>query len=290
MNFCLNVHKNANDLRLMSCCYKTVVLPEIQSGSAMNPGKINPVVPEMLVQVVYYMEGNDLTISRSVAGGDMEFNTNMPIIFACLFENLNFIRRAIRTLREKCLEGLQVNGIEDIMSLETGILAMLQPKLGYKTCREIVDYAGKENKTIISVLLEHEYVTKEELEKLYTSLVVNAQSGVDFEWLIMDDGSTDNTLKNVRKYKSDHPEINIRIIHNKINHGLGHAKNVGYANARGDYINQLDSDDFLYTEEYEKAMAQLDGTDMVYISLRINSGAVWQLRKESNYLFGQVLS
>ena len=82
------------------------------------------------------------------------------------FENLNFIRRAIRTLREKCLEGLQVNGIEDIMSLETGILAMLQPKLGYKTCREIVDYAGKENKTIISVLLEHEYVTKEELEKL----------------------------------------------------------------------------------------------------------------------------
>lgn len=166
MNFCLNVHKNANDLRLMSCCYKTVVLPEIQSGSAMNPGKINPVVPEMLVQVVYYMEGNDLTISRSVAGGDMEFNTNMPIIFACLFENLNFIRRAIRTLREKCLEGLQVNGIEDIMSLETGILAMLQPKLGYKTCREIVDYAGKENKTIISVLLEHEYVTKEELEKL----------------------------------------------------------------------------------------------------------------------------
>lgn len=166
MNFALNVHKNANDLRLMSCCYKTVVLPEIQSGSVMNPGKINPVVPEMLVQVVYYMEGNDLTISRSVAAGDMEFNTNMPIIFACLFENLNFIRRAIRTLREKCLEGLEVNGVEDIMSLESGILTFLQPKLGYKACREIVDFAGKENKTIINVLLEHKYVTKEELEQL----------------------------------------------------------------------------------------------------------------------------
>ena len=166
MGFALNVHKNANDLRLMSCCYKTVILPEIQSGSAMNPGKINPVVPEMLVQVVYYMEGNDLTISRSVAGGDMEFNTNMPIIFACLFENLKFIRRAITTLREKCLEGLQVVGVENIMSLESGILALLQPKLGYKTCREIVQYAGKENKTIISILLEHGYVTKEELESL----------------------------------------------------------------------------------------------------------------------------
>ena len=166
MNFALNVHKNANDLRLMSCCYKTVVLPEIQSGSAMSPGKINPVVPEMLVQVVYYMEGNDLTISRSVAGGDMEFNTNMPIIFACLFENLNFIRRAIRTLREKCLEGLEVKGVEDIMSLESGILALLQPKLGYTACREIVQYAGKENKSIIDILLEHGYVQKEELESL----------------------------------------------------------------------------------------------------------------------------
>ena len=166
MNFALNVHKNANDLRLMSCCYKTVILPEIQSGSAMSPGKINPVVPEMLVQVVYYMEGNDLTISRSVAGGDMEFNTNMPIIFACLFENLNFIRRAIRTLREKCLEGLEVKGVEDIMSLESGILALLQPKLGYQKCREIVQYAGEENNSIINVLLEHGFVTKEELESL----------------------------------------------------------------------------------------------------------------------------
>lgn len=166
MNFALNVHKNANDLRLMSCCYKTVVLPEIQSGSAMNPGKINPVVPEMLVQVVYYMEGNDLTISRSVAGGDMEFNTNMPIIFACLFENLKFIRRAITTLREKCLEGLEVRGVEDIMSLESGILTLLQPQLGYATCREIVQHAAMENKTIINILLEHNYITKEQLEDL----------------------------------------------------------------------------------------------------------------------------
>jgi aspartate ammonia-lyase len=103
---------------------------------------------------------------RSVAAGDMEFNTNMPIIFACLFENLKFIRRAIQTLREKCLEGLVVKGVEDIMSLESGILALLQPKLGYATCREIAQYAAKENHSIINILIEHGYVTKEELEKL----------------------------------------------------------------------------------------------------------------------------
>lgn len=166
INFALNIHKNANDLRLMSCCYNSVSLPEIIAGSVMNPGKVNPVIPEMLVQVVYYVEGNDLTISRSVAAGDMEFNTNMPIIFACLFENLNFVRRAIRTLREECLDGLEVNGVKDIMSLESGILALLQPKWGYKKCREIVDFAGKENKTIIAVLLDHNYITLEELNKL----------------------------------------------------------------------------------------------------------------------------
>ena len=166
INFALNIHKNANDLRLMSCCYNSVSLPEIIAGSVMNPGKVNPVIPEMLVQVVYYVEGNDLTISRSVAAGDMEFNTNMPIIFACLFENLNFVRRAIRTLREECLDGLEVNGVKDIMSLESGILALLQPKWGYEKCREIVDFAGKENKTIIAVLLDHKYMTLEELNKL----------------------------------------------------------------------------------------------------------------------------
>lgn len=166
VNFALNVHKNANDLRLMSCCYHNVILPDIQAGSAMTPGKINPVVPEMLVQVAYYMEGNDLTISRSVAAGDMEFNTNMPIIFACLFENLNFIRRAIRTLREKCLEGLEVRGVEDIYSLESGILTLLQPKLGYDKCQEIVEIAGKENNSIIGVVLEKKYVTEEELKNL----------------------------------------------------------------------------------------------------------------------------
>ncbi len=166
MNFAINVNKNANDLRLMSCCYKNVILPEVQSGSAMNPGKINPVVPEMVIQVVYYMEGNDLTISRAAASGEMEFNTNMPIIFACLFENLNFIRRSIRTLREKCLEGLEVIGVSDIMSLESGILTFLQPKLGYQVCQEIVRIAGKENQTIIHVLLEHNYITEDELKNI----------------------------------------------------------------------------------------------------------------------------
>ena len=104
--FALNVNKMANDLRLMATVYKSVILPNVQPGSTTNPGKDNPVIPEMVQQVVYYMEGNDLTISRGVSAGEMELNVNLPIILACLFENLNFIRRAIRTLLVKTLEGL----------------------------------------------------------------------------------------------------------------------------------------------------------------------------------------
>lgn len=163
MNFALNLYKNANDLRLMASCFKTVILPNIQSGSALNLGRSAPVVPEMVIQVVLYTEGNDLTISHACAMGELEFNTNMPIIFACLFENLNFVRRAIRTLREKCLEEMQVVGVKDIMSLESGILASLQTKIGYKTCQEVVNIAGKENKSIMQVLLENNYISKDDL-------------------------------------------------------------------------------------------------------------------------------
>ncbi len=163
--FTLNLQKNVNDLKYMSCCFKTVDLPEVQPGSPVNPGKINPVVLEMVTQVVYYMEGNDLTISRCVEAGEMEFNVNIPIILACLFENLNFVRRAIATLREKCLEGLIIKPNNELGALENYILTLLEPKLGYKICAEVNHIAINENKKITDVLLERGYITKEELSK-----------------------------------------------------------------------------------------------------------------------------
>ena len=103
----------------------------------------------------------------------------------------------------------------------------------------------------------------------------------DIEILVIDDCSTDNTLKNVEKYKEEHKEKDIRIIHLEENKGLGNAKNVGYENAKGIYVNQLDSDDYLYTDEYNKVIDMLDGTDMVYMDLKKNDGDIFRLTPES---------
>ena len=107
----------------------------------------------------------------------------------------------------------------------------------------------------------------------------------DLEILVIDDGSTDDTVKVVQKYAEAHPERIIRIISLPENKGLGNAKNVGYDNAQGEYINQLDSDDYFYTEEYQKVLEQLDGTDMVYMDLQIDNGDVWVVREETKHLW-----
>ncbi len=164
--FTLNLQKNVNDLRLWTCCYKRASLPEIQPGSSVNPGKINPVVLEMVSQVVYYMEGNDLTISRATQAGEMEFNVNIPIVLACLFENLNFIRRCIRTLREKCLEGLVVYGSSNEELFESKLLTYLQGKVGYEKSTEINHMAIIDNKKISEIVLENNYLDESEIQNL----------------------------------------------------------------------------------------------------------------------------
>ena len=107
----------------------------------------------------------------------------------------------------------------------------------------------------------------------------------DLEVLIVDDGSTDNTYEVCQKYAEDHKDLMVRIIRLEKNKGLGNAKNVGYDNAHGDYINQLDADDYLYTNDFEKVMALLDGTDVVYQNLRIDSGDMWAVNEETKHLW-----
>lgn len=112
-------------------------------------------------------------------------------------------------------------------------------------------------------------------------LVIRALDSIprrdDIEVVVVDDASTDNTLKNVLEYVDAHPDMKIRVFQNAENKGLGYTKNVGYDNALGEYVHQLDSDDYLYTDEYSRAIDMIDGEDMVFINLVINSGAVFTL-------------
>lgn len=118
-------------------------------------------------------------------------------------------------------------------------------------------------------------------------LVIRALDSIphrdDIEVVVVDDASTDNTLKNVLEYVDKHPNMHIRVYQNPVNKGLGYTKNVGYDNALGEYVHQLDSDDYLYTDEYSRAIDMIDGEDMVFINLVINSGAVFTLEWNSKH-------
>lgn len=166
--FALNINKHATDLRLMDTAFNSIILPKVQPGSTIDPGKINPVIPEMVNQVVLYMQGNDITICNAVANGDMELNVNLPIILACLFENINFIRRAIRTLRERAIEGLAVVEKKDKIIESDSIITALLPILGYDVCSEVTRKAQEEQKSVIDVVLEMELLTKEKVKEIFT--------------------------------------------------------------------------------------------------------------------------
>ena len=118
-------------------------------------------------------------------------------------------------------------------------------------------------------------------------LVIRALDSIprrdDIEVVVVDDASTDNTYANVVAYAESHPELKMRIYRNDENRGLGYTKNVGYDKALGEYVHQLDSDDYLYAEEYSKAIDMIDGEDMVFINLVINSGAVFALEWNSKH-------
>ena len=119
------------------------------------------------------------------------------------------------------------------------------------------------------------YNGEEFIEKALKSIPVRD----DIEIIIIDDGSTDNTGKIVKDMCKGRD--NIKIITLCANKGLGNAKNVGYDNAKGEYINQLDCDDFLYTQDYEKVMAELDGTDIVFMDLERNDNSILRFREDT---------
>ena len=164
--FALNVQKSANDFRLMETLLKTIHLPRVQPGSTINPGKNNPVIPEMVNQVVFYMEGNDLTISRAVSAGELEYNVNLPIILACLFENLNFIRRAIRTLREKAIEEMVVFESTKEITRSNALITAFLPTLGYDLCSEITNISSQTGKSIVEIIIERNILSEDQIKAL----------------------------------------------------------------------------------------------------------------------------
>lgn len=160
-----NLIKIANDLRLMSS-YGEIKLPPVQAGSSIMPGKVNPVIAEMVAQVGLKILGNDVIISHASALGQLELNQNMPLIAFTLLESLNLLIKTNSIFAKKCIDGIKANEekLKNRLQSSTAILTALLPKLGYEKLSEISKELKGKNITVKEYVLENSLMTEDEFE------------------------------------------------------------------------------------------------------------------------------
>ena len=168
----VNLSNMCNDLRLLSSGPKTGIgeinLPAKQNGSSIMPGKINPVIPEVVSQVAFNVIGNDLTITMAAEAGQLELNAFEPILFYNLFESLETLSHAISTLVDNCIIGITANEDHCLELLEesVGIATALCPYIGYKKSAEIAKSSLKTGIPIRKLVLKNSILTKEKLDSI----------------------------------------------------------------------------------------------------------------------------
>ena len=166
----VNLSKTCNDLRLMASGmlsgFGEINLPKVQPGSSIMPGKVNPVIPEVVNQVAFYMIGFDTTITKAVEAGQLELNVFEPVILASLFDGLNTIRHAVKTYRENAIDGITANKDHcvDVTSHSTGVVTALSPHIGYEQAASIAQEAMSSNKTVRQIVLERGLLLEDELD------------------------------------------------------------------------------------------------------------------------------
>lgn len=166
--------KISNDLRLLSSGPRTglneINLPPRQPGSSIMPGKVNPVIPEVMNQVAFDVIGNDISITMAAEAGQLELNAMEPVIAYKLFSSMKHLRNALKTLRINCIDGITANKerCRKMVTDSIGIVTVLNPVLGYEACSKIARTALNTGKSVEEIVLDMNLLSKDELEKLLT--------------------------------------------------------------------------------------------------------------------------
>ena len=168
----VNLSKMCNDLRLLSSGPKTGIgeinLPARQNGSSIMPGKINPVIPEVVSQVAFNIIGHDYTITMAAEAGQLELNAFEPVIFYTLFESIETLGHAAQTLTDNCILGITANEkhCKDLVNASAGIATALCPSIGYATSAALAKESLKTNVPVRTLAVTKGYVTEAEADKL----------------------------------------------------------------------------------------------------------------------------
>lgn len=168
----VKLSKICNDLRLLSsgprAGFNEINLPEVQPGSSIMPGKVNPVIPEVVNQVCFKVIGNDLTVTFASEAGQLELNAMEPIMVQCILESIRFLSNAIDTLRAKCIDGITANAdvCYEMVKNSIGIVTALNPVIGYKNSSKVAKEALVTGRSVYDIVLEKGLLTREELDKM----------------------------------------------------------------------------------------------------------------------------
>ncbi len=171
----IKISKICSDLRLLSSGPRTglfeISLPPMQPGSSIMPGKVNPVIPEVVNQTAYYVIGADLTITMAAEAGQLQLNVMEPVIAFSLFTSISYMTNACYTLREKCVLGITANSArtQQMVMNSIGIVTLLNPIIGYETAAATAKEALQTGKSVHDIVVkERGYITQEKWDELYS--------------------------------------------------------------------------------------------------------------------------
>ena len=164
--------KMSNDLRLMSsgprAGFGEINLPAKHNGSSIMPGKVNPVIPEVVNQVAFNIIGNDMTITMAAEAGQLELNAFEPIIFYCMFQSIDTLAYAVQTLVDNCITGITANEerCRDLVENSDGIITAISPHVGYQKAADIAKKALKTGESVRNLILQEKLMDEEELSRV----------------------------------------------------------------------------------------------------------------------------
>jgi aspartate ammonia-lyase len=167
--------KICNDIRLLAsgprCGFGEINLPQMQPGSSIMPGKVNPVIPEVVNQTGFLVIGFDLTVTLAASAGQLQLNVMEPVITFALFASIMTMERAVESLRVNCIEGITANAdrTRDMVLNALGIVTVLKPSLGYKQCAEIAREGYLTGKSLHDIVVkERKLLTQEKWDEVFS--------------------------------------------------------------------------------------------------------------------------
>ncbi len=167
--------KICNDLRLLAsgprCGFNEIHLPQLQPGSSIMPGKVNPVIPEVVNQVSFLVIGLDLTVTLAASAGQLQLNVMEPVITFALFTSISTMENAVDSLRVNCVDGITANAerTRDMVLNSLGIVTVLKPHFGYKQCAEIAREGYETGKSLHAIVVkERKLLTQQRWDEIFS--------------------------------------------------------------------------------------------------------------------------